>query len=131
MISDLFSEKIEGFRSDINWWLIVLQVQNLWSVLDNNECFIEINAIYDQKPSLLLSLDLSTYSWMCSDGTGYSTTSRTLKEAYLEGSKSLGWACKAPFLARQASTSWSWIWWVVPVFACRSQRRWQYGQKMG
>jgi hypothetical protein len=44
----------------------------------------------DQNPSLLLSRERSTYSWMCSVLTGSSTTSRTLKDAYLEGSKSLG-----------------------------------------
>jgi hypothetical protein len=44
----------------------------------------------DQNPSLLLNLDFSTYSWMCCWSTAYSTTSRVLKETYLDGSKSAG-----------------------------------------
>jgi hypothetical protein len=55
------------------------------------------NGIINQNPSLLLSLDLSTYSWMCSLLTGSSTASLTLKEAYLEGSKSFGLWWRAPF----------------------------------
>ncbi len=44
----------------------------------------------DQNPSLRLNLDFSTYSWMCCWSTAYSTTSRVLKETYLDGSKSAG-----------------------------------------
>lgn len=58
-----------------------------------------------QNPSLLLSLDLSTYSWICSELTGSSTISLVLKETYLEGSKSAGLWWIAPFLCLHASTS--------------------------
>ena len=59
----------------------------------------------NQKPSLLLNLDCSTYWWICSASTGSSTTSFTLKEAYLVGSKSAGLSWKAPFLFLHALTS--------------------------
>jgi hypothetical protein len=58
----------------------------------------------NQNPSLLLSLDLSTYSWMCCWSTGSSTTSLVLKEIYLVGSKSAGLCLSAPFLLLHAST---------------------------
>ena len=67
-------------------------------VADINKSSLEVKGVMvigeifqtNQNPSLLLSLDLSTYSWMCSWSTGSSTTSRVLKETYLDGSKSAG-----------------------------------------
>ncbi len=58
-----------------------------------------------QKPNLLESLDLSTYSWICCCSTGYSTTSLVLKATYLDGSKSAGLCFKVPNLALCASIS--------------------------
>lgn len=63
---------------------------------------------FNQNPSLLLNLDLSTYSWICSLGTGSSTSSLTLNEAYLDGSKSLGLWWTAPLMALHLSTSFNW-----------------------
>lgn len=97
----------------------------LWSIASKYDNEMDGN----QNPSLLLSLDLSTYSWMCSLLTGSSTTSLTLKEAYLEGSKSLGATCTAPFLALHASTSPSYIIYLLPVCSCQSLQRWRCGQR--
>ena len=63
----------------------------------------------DQKPSLLLSLDLSTYSWICCWSTGSSTTSLVLNEAYRDGSKSAGLCLRAPLTALHLSTSVNYI----------------------
>ena len=58
----------------------------------------------NQNPSLLLSLDLSTYSWMCCWSTGSSTTYFIVNDAYLLGSKSVGLVRSAPLRCLHAST---------------------------
>lgn len=84
-----------------------------------------------QNPSLLLNLDLSTYSWICSLLTGSSTASLTLKEAYLDGSKSLGMVWSAPLACLHCSTSWSCISLIVPLGSYQPRWRWQYVQRKG
>lgn len=90
------------------WWIkdrmIVIWKEWYWY----NE-LLKDNCWDHQNPNLLLSLDLSTYSWICCWSTGSSTTSLVLKETYLEGSKSAGLSWSLPLRALQASISEIWI----------------------
>ena len=102
--------KISLVRSNIDFLWCVRRFWNnnfiLWSSSLKWIILVwRIQYIQYQNPSLLLNLDLSTYSWMCSEATGSSTTSFVLKETYLEGSKSAGLWWSAPFLCLHPSTS--------------------------
>ena len=68
---------------------------------------------------------------MCSEATGSSTTSFTEKEAYREGSKSLGMVWRAPFLLLQSSTSLICINKTAPCCFCRPRRYWRYARRKG
>ena len=79
-----FIWKVGTTSSRSDWTTQGLWILSRWvisDVCDTRMMMYSYKWVCNQNPSLLLSLDLSTYSWMCYEATGYSTTSRTLNEA--------------------------------------------------